>query len=259
MYYRVMEYFSKLGYECFVYDQRGAGRTSLGKYRGRSGRNLQTALEDLDKMIEHFVFQKTKKTSEKLYLLGHLAGGGIVLDYMVEGKYKNDLYGVITTGPMIKIADSISPSPYVEYILNIIASWIPYLPWGSINTDPTVKSTITTADEWVDYLQNELMTQGNCTIGQIKNMFDRGYKLSNMTEKYMTEKINPNIKLLTIHCKNDTMTSFTHLELFFNKLPLQQKKFVAFEKGNHSLFIETEEIFEETCGVIGEFLLPRYY
>lgn len=240
-----------------VFDQRGAGRTSLGKYRGRCGRTADAVYKDVDRMIEVLMHpQETVELLNKaklpLYLIGHLAGGGIALNYMIAGKYKNELAGVITSGPMIRIADRLKPSPYIEYLLNFIGFWFPYLPWGSINRDPNVKTTITTAEEWIDYLQKELLTQGNCTLGQIKFMFDRGYKLSSLNEDDIVLK--PDLKLLIIHCIDDPMTSFKHLKEFFDKVPLMNKKFVKFEKASHSLFIETEEIFKETCQEIEAFL-----
>lgn len=257
MYQRIMEFLSSLEYESMVFDQRGSGRTSLGKYRGRCGRTADAVYRDVDKMIEVLMNssdnnEPLNKNHLPLYLLGHLAGGGIALNYMLFGKYKTELEGVITTGPMIKVAEKLAPPPYIEYLLGIIASWFPYLPWGSINRDPNIKTTITSAEEWVEYIQNELLTQGNCTIGQIKFMFDRGHKLSNLNEKDM--ELNPNLKLLVIHCKDDPMTSFKYLKQFFDKVPLTNKKFVDFEKASHSLFIETEEIFKETCEEIKEFL-----
>lgn len=256
MYYRIMEYLADLGYECFIFDQRGAGRTSLGKYRGRCGRSLDTVLADTDKMIETFWVDDKLENSKELYLLGHLAGGAIALDYMINGKYRAKLAGVMTTGPMIKVAEPLTPSPFIEYLLNVIATWFPYTPWGSINRDPSVRSSITTAEEWLEYLQNELLTQGNCTLGQIKSIFDRGYKLANVSAQEMTEKLtsSSNIKLLIIHCANDTITSFKQLKSFFEKIPLSNKQFIAIERGNHSLFIETDEIFNEACTALEQFL-----
>ncbi|CAH6723815.1 monoglyceride lipase [[Candida] jaroonii] len=257
MYYRIMQYLSSIGYESFVYDQRGSGRTSLGRYRGRVGRSSSVVYKDLDKMIEVFKFGDKKdrtvtKSEEKFYLLGHSAGGGIALNYMLDGKYKDLFTGIITTGPMIRIAENLTPSPIIEYALNFVATWFPYFPYGSINKDPNIRSTITTAEEWLDYLQQELLTQGNTTLGHIKSMFDRGYRLANISPEEIN--VNHDLRLLTIHCANDTMTSFKHSKKFFDKLPIKYKKFVEFEKGTHSLFIETDEIFKLTCEEIFEFL-----
>lgn len=247
MYYRVMEYLSSLGYQSFVFDQRGSGRTSLGKYRGRCGRSEHVVYKDVDKMIEIFL-----ENQYPIWLLGHLAGGGIALNYAINGKYKDNLKGVITVGPMIRVADHLCPSPVIEGLLSWVGHWFPYMPWGSINRDPLVKSVITSAEEWVSYLQNELMTQGNCTLGQIKFMFDRGHKLSSMQPEDIT--MNPQLKLLIIHCVDDPMTSYRQLKMFFNNVPLRNKKFVSVERATHALFIETEQIFQETCTEICNFL-----
>ncbi|CAK7897563.1 monoglyceride lipase [[Candida] anglica] len=249
MYYRIMETLADQGFECHAFDQRGSGKTSLGKYRGRVGRTKEVIYRDLDSMIEHFFFNSSSEEGEKQdshILVGHSMGGGIALNYAVHGKYRNELTHVITTGPLVSVHASVLPSPWFVYLLGTVASWFPNMTYSTCN-GPT---TTTSSPYWKEYLGTELLCQGLGTLGQLSNMLSRGHDLLHGD----ISTINPNVKLLVLHAEHDNYTCIKASEQFVNRVDLKHKEFHKVEGACHSLFIESDPIYNKVSEKINVFL-----
>lgn len=250
MYHQLMETFSDQGYECFTFDQRGSGKTSLGKYRGRVGRSKETIYSDVDKMMEvaWFESEKEKKNTLPLILVGHSMGGGIALSYGVKGKYRHLISDIVATGPLILLHESITPHPIIVYLLSTVASWFPNIAYATLE-GPT---RVTSSQVWKEYLAVEVLCKGTGTLGQLNNMVARGSDL--LYGDIST--INPNVRILILHADGDCVTSLKALEKFIErvKLPKENKKFVKVENACHSLFIEDDKIYKNVIGLMTEFL-----
>lgn len=253
MYLRLMEFLTGLGYECFAFDQRGSGQTSPGKYRGRVGRGARTIFIDVDRMVEEafFLLEQQLDTSLTYHMLGHSMGGGLSLSYAAEGKYRDIFNSIIVTGPLLKISEVIEPSVVVLTVLQMVAYWVPNFVYAlDAESD---KSAITTSKEWQQYLREDVLCKGVGTLGQLSNMIFRGAHLLSLatTNKAVLPK---HTRLLMLHLRNDTITSFTASRQFYDHLNVKNKKFVEHPTGAHALFIETDEVFQEVKAHIKEFL-----
>lgn len=105
IYVRWFDHLNQAGYEIFFYDQRGAGLTSPGKLKGIT--NEFHAFDDLDFFLKKNIDEIKKRENKKLFLGGHSMGGGICLNYGVNGKYKDHLSGIAVTGPLVLLHVSI--------------------------------------------------------------------------------------------------------------------------------------------------------
>ncbi|CAH2353705.1 monoglyceride lipase [[Candida] railenensis] len=248
MYYKLMETFSDQGYECFTFDQRGSGKTSLGKYRGRVGRTKEKIYTDVDKMMEVAWFADEKEVQVPLVLVGHSMGGGIALSYGVKGKYRNRISDIIVTGPLIQLHESITPHPIIVYILSTIASWFPNLAYATLE-GPT---RVTSSEPWKEYLAEEVLCRGTGTLGQLNNMISRGSDL--LYGDIST--INPKLRILLLHADNDSVTSIKASEKFIDRvdLPKENKKFLKVKNACHSLFIEDDVVYDNVIESINAFL-----
>lgn len=254
MYLRLMEFLTGLGYECFVFDQRGSGQTSPGKYRGRVGRGPRVVFTDVDRMIEEAFFLTAPQLGGApltYHLLGHSMGGGLALSYASEGKHREALDSVIVTGPLIKVSEAIEPSMAVTTILQLVAYWVPNFVYSLGAASD--KTAITSAKEWQKYLSEEVFCKGVGTLGQLNYMLLRGAQLLSLAT---TNKLQlpENTKVLIIHLKNDAITSFEASRLFYDHLNVKKKRFVEHPLAAHALFIETEDVFQEVAAHIEEFL-----
>ena len=97
LYYGILDFLSNNGYECLFFDQRGAGRTSQGKLKGVT--NDAILMSDIDELISLKVLPKLE-TIKNFYLVGHSMGGGIILSYLISGKYNERIRGAVTVGPL---------------------------------------------------------------------------------------------------------------------------------------------------------------
>lgn len=97
---------SLAGYEVFFFDQRGAGLTSPGKLKGIT--NEHHTFHDLDFFIDKNLKEIKDRENNKIFLLGHSMGGGIILNYGVKGTHKDQLRGILASGPLIRLDVCIS-------------------------------------------------------------------------------------------------------------------------------------------------------
>lgn len=97
--YEMTWYFLNMGYNVFLYDQRGHG------YSGRSNNLLSTThvdtFEDYAKDLDIFVDQIVTPNSEgkPIHILGHSMGGAVVTMFITNNSHKVDK--VILSSPMI--------------------------------------------------------------------------------------------------------------------------------------------------------------
>ena len=240
------EYFDNLsqnGYEIFFFDQRGAGQTSPGKLIGRT--NEFHVFDDLEFFIKRLLDLRINK-DEKLYLMGHSMGGGILLNYGIRGKYIDSIRGILTCGPLIQLHPNSQPNfitraalPYANYLL-------PHFKVDSkLNYD-----YITSNERWKKYIESHDKLIG--TIRQFHDMFARGEAL--LKPEYAI-KFNKDVPLLILHGDDDNINDIKGSRKFIQLLKDQDnKKLTEIKQGRHSLFIENDELFKDIFRIVLDFL-----
>lgn len=230
-----IEFFDKLsaaGYEVFFFDQRGAGETSPGPLVGLT--NEHHVFNDLDFMIKHTLDSRTDK-SEKIFLGGHSMGGGIVLNYGIRGKYKENIRGIFTTGPLIRLHPKTEPNFVLRTFAPTISKLLPNFKIDSkLNIDFVTSNVV-----WQDYIRlHSVKLIGSAR--QFQDMFTRGKAL---LDKEYVGKFDPDISVLVIHGTDDNINWIKGSEEFVALLkPNVDKKFIKVKGGRHSLAIETPEV-----------------
>lgn len=112
VYVRLFDDLSAAGYEVFFFDQRGSGLTSPGKLKGKT--DEFHVFNDLDFFLERNLNEIKDTDNKEIFLLGHSMGGGISLNYGIHGKYKDQIRGIIVSGPLILL--------HVSIVLTLILS-----------------------------------------------------------------------------------------------------------------------------------------
>ncbi|KAG2734582.1 hypothetical protein G9P44_002588 [Scheffersomyces stipitis] len=253
MYYRLMESLTSLGYSCFIYDQRGSGRTSLGAERGIVGATKEVTLTDLDRMIEHFqsVTKESGTDQETLPLgiVGHSMGGGIALSYLSEGKYRNIISSCLVNSPLVKPHKCLAPCIVILYIGYLGAYLFPNWKYSQNETtqDSNDVEDVTTSEEWKQYLNTELMCRDGGTLRQLVQMLDRG--LSLLKSDY---SIGKTTRVMILQPKNDRITNSEATEQLYNNIDVDDKVLVHLP-GRHALFIETDDNYAEVCACLEKF------
>lgn len=252
LYYRIMEFFTSLGYECWIYDQRGTGETSKGKYKGRSGRNKDVAYKDLDKLIEiAFDFSDSclhhNKESLTYSLVGHSMGGTIALGYGFKGKYRNKINNIITSAPLIDYPPNLELSSIKYAILSKICDWFPYQRYQLSKS----KDAVTSDPQWKEYLEAEADECNISTLSQLKFILDRAQEI---TELLSASQFPSSINILIFHSKDDFISSHIKSKNFFNNLKVSRKEYVTISKAKHALFMENDEVFKLVCLHIKDFM-----
>ncbi|SGZ49760.1 CIC11C00000005941 [Sungouiella intermedia] len=242
-----LEFFDKLsqaGYEVFFFDQRGAGETSKGKYMGKTD-EFHT-FDDLNHMIESQL-KIRKDPTEKLFLMGHSMGGGISLNYGISGKHREDIRGIVVSGPLVTVHPKTQPNFLVRALQPVINATFP-----GLKIDSKIKyDYITSHEGWRKYIElHDTKLIG--TVRQFNDMFVRGEKL---LDKEHVSQFKDDIPLLVLHGTNDNINNLESTKKFYHHLPQSvDKKFVPVEGARHSLFLESPEYFEPVYGEVLDFL-----
>lgn len=232
------------GYECFFFDQRGAGETSPGDEEGRTDETH--VFSDLDFMIKRVLDASTVK-NDKIWLMGHSMGGGIALNYGVHGTYADKISGIIVSAPLIVLHPDSQPNVFLRAGAPIIRRILPNLRIDSkLNYD-----YITSREDWKEYIRahsGKLMG----TAAQLNDMIERGKKL--VRPQYLSA-FKSQIPVLIIHGEDDHINWIKGSEEFVDALKLHGNKHLhRVKNGRHSLFIELIPIFDEVYSAVVEFL-----
>lgn len=245
LYYRLMEYLTSIGYECIVFDQRGFGLTSPGKYRGRPGKCETTLVTDLNKMIEIFFFEGDD-TDLPCHLLGHSMGGAVILRYMQIGKHRNMIKSYISTAPLIQTNDNTVPYLLLIYLARFMSIFFPY---HNYTAGSGLLNRITECKDWEEYIKNDPLSKGEGTFRQINYLISRGQNLLSSAST-----TNTSSRLLILHGPQDLITDYEALRRFMVLLSIEDKTLIPIHDIGHAPFIEREEKFQEVVGHIKKHL-----
>ncbi|KAK6463770.1 Alpha/Beta hydrolase protein [Scheffersomyces coipomensis] len=240
LYVKLFDQLSTYGYQVFFFSQRGAPETSPGKQLGVTNETL--IFDDLDYFIKYNLDQSPK--SDKLFLLGHSMGGGIILNYAIKGTYRNQINGIVCSGPLVLLHPTTQPNIIVRTFAGYINYLVPHL-----KVDSKLNHDLLTSDEdWKQYIiKHDKKLIG--TVRQFHHMFQRGEKL---LDKSYTK--NFNTPVLVFHGEIDEINDPVGTKKFFETLDYKDSEFVPVKGARHSLFIESEPIYKDIYGKLTQFL-----
>lgn len=244
IYTQFFDNLSQNGYECFFFDQRGAGETSPGKLVGKTD-EFHT-FDDLDFMIKRNL-EARKDKSEKFFLAGHSMGGGISLNYGIHGKYREHIKAIFVSGPLVTLHPNTQPNILVRTFQPVINSLVP-----NLQIDTKLKYEYLTSNveyrEWIRTNDKKLIG----SIRQINDMFNRGTRL---TDAAHASKFSPDIALLIVHGTNDNVNWIEGTRKFVQHIKGKvEVDFVEVQDGKHSLFIEKKELYDDVFNKVLLFL-----
>ncbi|MCD6484464.1 MAG: lysophospholipase [Candidatus Odinarchaeota archaeon] len=225
-YYHVAEFFSNNGFNVYVLNNRGHGKSEGER---AFVNNFDDFIEDLKRFVEHV---KKENNIEKVFLLGHSMGGLIVLRYGL--KYPDDLIGIISSGAALKVSANVSP--IVKAMAGILSKVMPKMKVkGSVDpnflthdkeivnkyiNDPYVFKFVTAR------LGAEMMSKGNDTL---KNA------------------VKFKVPLLALAGEEDRLVDISGVKEFYESAASEDKKLVIYPGMYHEIFneIEKEKVFND--------------
>lgn len=201
--------FNKEGYDVLTYDHIGHGKSS-----GKRGK-LKSFHEMIDVLHSVVLAEKTR-TNNKIFLLGHSMGGGVVNLY--EAKYSN-IDGIISSSAATNTPRELRPFKYIGFYL---------LRWIKISSkmfddhlakDPNVLKQIKEDPLMLDYMYLSLLGE----------MFVKGVK-------YLHKNINNfNTPILYIHGTSDNIVDYKFSEYMYNNIKTKDKKLILYEGEYHEM------------------------
>lgn len=244
LYARLQGELAENGYECFFFDQRGSGHTSPGAYKGLS--NEHYTFKDLDAMIERQLKRIESRDNKTFFLMGHSMGGGIALNYLIHGKFRNKVTGVAITGPLIDLEPTTKPNFVLRKIMPLAARVVPNI---TIDTKLNIDH-ITSDPEYQQFLiDNGKISKAIGTIGLLYDAIARGLKL--MDPEYVKDLVK--VPVLIIHGVNDKINDIEGSRKYAEILPCQVN-LVEHPESMHSVFLENKKIRKETMKDVLEWL-----
>lgn len=223
------------GFNVFFYDQRGGGETSKGADVGKT--NDAHVFKDLEFMIEHNL-TKREYPDEKLWLMGHSMGAGIIINYGIRGRHTDDIKGMIACAPLITVHPDIEPGIFMRAGAPILRRFAPNM---KIDTKLKIED-ITSRKDWQDYIR---ATTGKFygTAAQLNDMIERGKDLLHPEYQAAFKK---HITCLVIHGDDDHINWIRSLERFIHVLkPHGNKRLHVVKGAKHSIYIEQDRFFED--------------
>lgn len=245
-YLNIMESLTSYGYECFIYDQRGYGKTSPGKQRGQVG-DENMVYTDLDRMIE-IAFKFEQEEPKLTYsILSHSMGGTLALLYCQKGRYRNRIDNLIASNPLVDL-----PSPMV-FIFSIILTIFSLVSTNIRIAPSSCKTGVTNYEPWLKYLENQEKDHNIGTVGLFKYLIARSKQLRRLS-KVQELEFHSGLKVLFLLTSKDTIVSPGATVQLFENLKTSDKKLIEFDNCGHGLFMENETIYNNVCNAIKKFI-----
>ncbi|SCV00287.1 LAMI_0G04060g1_1 [Lachancea mirantina] len=246
LYARFMDQLSSVGVESFVYDQRGSGETAGTRARGLT--NEFHTFDDLDHFIDWNLHDKASQVP--LFLFGHSMGGGISLNYGCDGKFRDQIAGIMVTGPLILMHRHSAPSAVVDFLSPLLAAALP-----GLRIDTALDIDATTSDPaFREYLEHDPLTVP--LLGSLRQIYDflsRGKRL--VRDKQRTARFQTPVLLM--HGERDQITDPAGSRQFYELCGSRDKTIKTYKDACHSLCLERDETFQRMSTDATEWLRAR--
>ncbi|CDK27369.1 unnamed protein product [Kuraishia capsulata CBS 1993] len=250
VYSQFFDRLTSFGFDVFAFDQRGFGKTGE-EWSARGFTNNYHTFDDLEFFITLNLNELAKE--DKLCLVGHSMGGGIVLEYASVGKQKDKLYKIACTGPEILLSPEIKPNLLLEWTVRGLAQ-LPYL--KKTKFYPKIKFELVTHDVgYQDYLKADELMAPVGTLVMLRDMVLRGRGL--LTEENMT-KLRGDLPLLIVQGEEDKLSLAAGAVQYCkeaNRVKGNDLRSVILIPGcYHSCLIESPEYYDKAEAAIVNFL-----
>jgi alpha-beta hydrolase superfamily lysophospholipase len=244
------QHFAEMGISSYAFDLRGHGRSEGPRWNPES---YEYYIDDLKTYVE---MVKKCEPGKDIFMLGNSLGGGIVLKYAIL--HPEDLKGVIVAGPSVGafltlpiIGNMAAPNFLLKILsplLRIVEKVMPDRRLPGPQSDP---ESVTHDPEFLESVENINESTGTpfpmkmrCMVESIK----------------MILFLQDNTKNLVVPCllmsgSEDIMVPPNSVKEFYDKVPIEDKKFIMYDGFRHALFYELwrDKVYQD----VDAWLLPR--
>ena len=236
-YLELIYYFLQSGLSCYIYDQRGHGKSfrEVDDERLIYVDNFNSYVKDLQSFLNEVVIEDAP-----VYAFGHSMGGAVLGLYLENDN--NKIKKAILTSPMFKIKNvkaSFIVKP-LAYILSVFAS--KKLPFYSKN--PTFKdfenSSFTSLERYIRYEKvRRLNTEYSTCAPTNKWAYEALNACDNIMKKGAVEKINIPVRVYS--AENDSLVDNEYHFKFAKRLPIGEYKII--KNAKHEIFNTVNAVF----------------
>lgn len=255
VYHRQFEYFAKHGYECFFYYQFAEGETKQLNEHIKVSSGDFYAYKALDDMMD-YQMQRLKKSGKPLniHLMGHSMGGGIVLNYAIEGKFIKQFKSVSVIAPLILLHRKTYPGFLTELIVRFLC--LTNLGRNLRVPTPLKPHYLTQDPETAKYIEDRIgITNLTGAMGESKDFILRGRKL---LDPSFYSQIDKQLPVLICHGDDDNINDCEASMKFIAGLNsiegMQNKSLEVYKDGRHCLHAEVEPIAQKLADDLLQFL-----
>lgn len=220
------QYFAKKGYNVYVMDHRGHGKSD-------GSRGYVNKFDDFIKDLDEFIkLVKEKEGIDKVFLIGHSMGGLIALRYAIF--HPENLKGVITSGA------ALIPTVNISSIMKKLAKLMSKIaPKAKISSK--IDPSILTHDEaiWKKYAEDPLVFKFSTTrLGA--ELFDAG-------EDTLKRAKDLKIPIMMLSGSEDKLVDPKGSKKFIEEVPIEDKKLIIYPGLYHEIFneLEREKVFND--------------
>lgn len=255
LYYEFGEFLAINGYDFFFYYQYGEGETKLRN--GAFGINDNYhAYKAVDNMIQYNLDELKKNKypeTNKLHLMGLSMGGGITLNYIIKGKFKDFLKSAVIICPLITLHRDTYPGAHIEYIVRFINMF----DWGKkLRVNSPLKVEYVVGDPtYREFLSSRINTEGlDGAFVETRDFILRGRDL--LKPMYYS-KIDVDFPVLICHGEDDHINNAESSKIFIDhlqKLKMKNKVVITYPMGKHNIIVDTKEIRDKVMNDILDFL-----
>lgn len=243
LYYRHNEFYALNGYDYFFFDQRGEGKTKLVDGTKGFGDDNH-AYKALDDFIElNLKEMKEQGKNSHLHLMSHSMGGGIALNYAINGKYRDKIKTLTTIGPLITLHPKTDPGLPIEYLVRSLCMFN----FGKkIRVKTPLKHEYLTGDkDYQNFIQNKSNTENlDGAFVEARDFILRG---RNLLKPSVYSKIDPKLPVLICHGECDFINDIEGSKSFMHSINsiegMENKVFKSYPNGRHALHIDIPEVY----------------
>lgn len=243
--YRLMDHLSQNGFESFTFDQRGAGATTIGELSMMKSKGKTNEFHTFND-LEHFIDLNLKQCNGlniPLFLWGHSMGGGIILNYSLNGKNKSNINGYIASAPLIILHPHTRPNKLTMWLSPMLASCLPNM---VIDTGLDLDG-ITSDNNYKQFLANDkpMSIPLYGSLRQIHDFMQRGKKLYKNDNNLIQNNYDVQRPIIIFHGESDTINDPKGSKKFIQDCTSNDKLLKTYPDMKHSIFsLETDEHFE---------------
>ena len=218
-YVHFAEYFLKHGYSVYVPNHRGHGKSE-------GERAFVNKFDDFVLDLKKFIEQvKRWENVDKIFLVGHSMGGAIALRYAL--KYPDDLKTVIASGAGLILTANVSS--FLRMMAKVLSKIVPKMKIES-KIDPNI---LTHDKEIAQKYANDPLVFKFTTARLGAEMFSAGDDTLKQAHKLK-------VPILILHGGEDMLVSPRGSQIFFENIPIEDKKLIIYPGLYHEIFNETE-------------------